>query len=161
MPLDSGYLSNSPFMLNAPHAQAGLTTVGLQCTTPQPSLSSGTRISVTPAEVPGYSLKLGLTQAGMETSFTYSLNSAADSQFSTLGGWAQPEMDEVNTASPANDYKTDFYTFLGIRRVAAGSPTTQRQPPFSGTLPPMEYRVYCLTRSSFLSHLATPACRRR
>ena len=124
MPLDSGYLSNSPFMLNVPHAQTGLTTVGLQCSVPQPSLSSSTRITVTPAEVPGYSLKLGLTPAGMETSFTYSLNSANDPNFATLAGWAQPAVDIANPASPPNDYKTDFFTFLGIRRVFADDSTT-------------------------------------
>ena len=124
VPLDSGYLSNSPFMLNVPHAQTGLTTVGLQCSVPQPSLSSSSRITVTPAAVPGYSLKLGLTPAGMETSFTYSLNSAVDPNFAALGGWAQPEVDIANTASPSNDYKTDFFTFLGIRRVFADDSTT-------------------------------------
>ena len=118
VPLDSAYLSNSPFMLNVPHAVSGLTTVGLQCLVPQPSLSSGTRITVTPAEVAGYNLQLGLTSQGMETSFTYSLNSANDPNFSTLGGWAQPAVDIANPASPSNDYKTNFFVFIGMRCVS-------------------------------------------
>lgn len=59
VPLDSGYLSNSPFMLNVAHAQTGLSTVGLQCKVPQPgSLNTASKIvtggiTVTPAEAAG------------------------------------------------------------------------------------------------------------
>ena len=43
----------------------------------------------------------------LQTSFTYSLNSANDPTFPN--GWAQPEKDEVN-GQGGPDYKTDFFT---------------------------------------------------
>ena len=46
VPLDGGYLSNSPFLLNVPHSSAGYNTIGLQCTVPA-------GFSATPQQIPG------------------------------------------------------------------------------------------------------------
>ena len=92
----------------------------------------------------------------METSFTYSLNSAADPNFATSGGWAQPEVDMANPASPSNDYKTNFYVFLGMRCAPAGGHAPQWHC-VSHLVPRFQW-IVCLSIACLTCPASTPAC---